>query len=400
MSALRAQARKLALVSLTAAAIASVLAGCSREGGGNSAAAQGGGAPQAIPVQVVEVQPRTIPRLLEAVGQTEGVREVEVRARVGGILEERLYREGAPVKAGQVLFRIDPKPYEIALAQAEAQLAQAKAQVEQARREAKRLEGLVAQEAISRREYDEAVSTAALTEAQVQAAEARVQEAELNLSYTKVTAPVAGVSDRAYQSEGALIATGGEAGLLTRIFQVNPIRAAFSLSYSDVSQLSGGQLTPENVKNVELILPDGSVYPEPGKLDFSASAIDPQLSTLRLRAEFPNAKARVLPGQFVRVRLQVGEQEGVFLVPQQAVMQSAQGAAVFVVGPDGKAQPRPVQTAGWQGKDWIVTKGLQPGDKVIVTNLIKVRPGAPVTAVAPGGAPAPGSAAPGAPGNG
>jgi len=344
-------------------------------------------APQALPVTVVEVQPTKIPVTLEAVGETEGVREVEIRARVGGILEQRLYTEGEPVEADQPLFQIDPKPFEIALAQAKANLAQQQASLEQARREAKRLSELVDQNAISRRDYDTAMSELELSQASLKAAQAQVQEAELNLSYTTVRAPVGGVTDRAYQFEGALIDINGESGLLTRIYQVNPIRARFSLPYSAMADAPEGQLTPQNVQGAELILPSGEVYPHRGKLDFTASTINPQLGTVQFRAEFPNEERRILPGEFVRVRVLVGEQEGVYLVPQIAVMQSAEGAFVYVVR-EGRATIQPVQTGEWQGQDWIIQGGLKPGDQVIVNNLIKIRPGAPVAVVPAGEQPA------------
>ncbi len=359
------------------------LAGCGGSEEGAQSAPGGGAQQQAMPVQVLVAQPTTVPITLEAVGQTEGVREVEVRARVGGILEERLYNEGAVVEAKQPMFQIDPKPFEIALAQAKAALAQQKAGLTQARREAARLEGLVSQQAVSQREYDEAVSAAELAEAGLHAAEARVREAELNLSYTLVRAPVAGISDRARQFEGALISTTGESSLLTRIYQVDPIRAQFSLAYSDLAALPGGQLSPQNVQGARLILPNGDLYAEVGKLDFSASAIDPQLGTVQFRAEFSNPNRAVLPGQFVRVRVLVGEQQGVYLVPQAAVMQSTQGTFVFLVR-DGKATVQPVKAGEWFGQDWVIKGGLQPGDQVIVNNLIKVRPGAPVQAIQPG----------------
>jgi membrane fusion protein (multidrug efflux system) len=349
-----------------------LLAGCSSESG--TAAAQDG--PRAVPVTAIEAAPTSVPLEIQAIGQTEGLREVEVRARVGGILEKRLYREGEPVRAGQPLFEIDKTPYEIALAQARAELAQQQARLEQARREARRLQELLVQEAISRREHDDAASNEVLAQANLRAAEARLREAELKLSYTTVRAPVAGISDRALLSEGALV-SGGD-GLLTRIFQANPIRVSFSLTASEAAQVPGGQLTPQTIQRVELIRADGSVYPEPGKLDFTARQFDPRLGTLQLRAEFPNAEARLLPGEFVRVRLLVGARDGVYLIPQTAVLQSQQGLFVYVVDADGKAQVRHVQAGDWHGQDWIILGGLQAGDKVILDNLLKIRPGTPV----------------------
>lgn len=331
-------------------------------------------APQALPVSVRVASPGTAPVSLEAVAQTEGVREVEVRARVGGILEKRLYAEGASVKAGQVLFQIDRVPFEIALAQARAQLAEQQARSAQAIREEARLKGLLADEAISHKEYDDATSSRAVNKAGVMAAEAAVRDAERNLSYSTVTAPVAGATSRALRSEGSLVSTAD--GLLTTIVQLDPIRVRFSLAQSDLARFPGGR--PGAANRVEMILPDGSVYAQTGKLDFAASRIDPALGTLELRAEFPNPKGQILPGEFVRARITAATRENIFLVPQGAVMQTDQGRLVMLIGPEGKVTPRPVKAAEWVGADWVITEGLQAGDKVIVDNLIKLRPGMPV----------------------
>lgn len=365
-------------------ALALTATACSEQPQGQ-AGGGAGGAPRAMPVTVVQAQPTQVPLTIESVAQTEGAREVEVRARVGGILEERLYEEGARVKEGQPLFRIDPEPLEIALAKARAALAERRAQQQKARRDVERLKGLVEQDAISRMEYEDAVSAAELAEAGVASAEAAVREAELNHSYATVTAPVSGITGEALKSEGSLVAPGAE-GLLTTIVQVNPIWVSFSLATSELAQVPGGALTRETVKGVELLLPNGEAYPAKGRLNFAASRIDPRLGTLQLRAEFPNTEGRLLPGQFVRVRLLLGQQEGAFLVPQQAVQQTPQGAFVYVVGPDGTAQNRPVQAGEWRGDKWVILDGLQAGEQVIVDNLIKLRPGAPV-APQPAGAP-------------
>lgn len=338
----------------------------------------GGGPGGALPVTVLEVQPTRVPSSIEVMAQTEGARETEVRARVGGILVKRLYQEGAAVKAGQPLFQIDRAPYEIALVDA-------RAKADQAAREEARLKGLVAQQAVSRKEYDDAASNHAV-------AQAALKQAELNLSYTTVTAPVAGATGRALKSEGNLVSVGSDS-LLTSIFQSNPIWVRFSLSESDMARLPGGRLTPKAVSGVELALPDGSTYKQTGRLNFLASNIDPTLGTLQLRAEFDNADASLLPGQFVRARLLTGELDGVFLVPQAAVVQTEQGRLVMVADAENKVAPRPVQAGDWHGKDWIILGGLKAGDKVIVDNLMKLRPGAPV---APHPPQAPGGPAPAA----
>ncbi|MGC4405197.1 efflux RND transporter periplasmic adaptor subunit [Methyloversatilis sp. MC4-4] len=366
-------------VALIAAAL--LLSACSGDKSAQPAAA----APQAMPVTVIEVAPTQAPLVVEAVAQAEGAREVEVRARVSGILEKWLFREGEPVKAGQMLFRIERAPFEIALAQAKARLAEAQAVEEQTAREAQRLTGLVAEKAISQKEFDDARSASAVARAAVKSAEAAVREAELNLSYTQVTAPVAGVTGRAQRSEGSLVNTGTDS-LLTTIAQINPIWVRFSLSDNDLAGVPGGRAAVRSFREVELQLPDGSILPQRGRINFSASRIDPALGTLEMRAEFANADAVVLPGQFVRARVIAGERDNVFLVPQAAVTQTESGPVVMLANAEGKVEPRPVKLGQWQGKDWVVTGGLQAGDRVIVDNLIKLRPGAPVAPRAAGDA--------------
>lgn len=351
----------------------------------------GGASPMgmALPVTVTEVQPTTIPISAEAVAQTEGAKEVEIRPRVGGILLKRLYEEGDPIKQGQAMFLIDPEPYKIALAQARAALAEQEARIEQARREEARLKGLLATQSISQREYDTAVSDLAVARATAQRAEADVREAELNLSYTTVTAPVSGISGRFRFSEGALVEP--NASLLTTIVQLSPIWVRFSFSDSELSQL-GGRLNEQTVKEVSLVLPDGSLYKEKGTLNFAASEIDPTLGTQQLRATFENKDRRLLPGQFVRSRVVTGQREGVFLLPQPAVMTSDQGNFVYVVNAQNQANPQPITTGDWVGKEWVVLDGLNAGDKVIVDNLLKVRPGMTVSPQSPGAQPGQGAA--------
>ena len=324
--------------------------------------------PGPMPVTVIEVQPTSLPALLELTAQTEGAKETEVRARVGGILVKRLYEEGSIVKAGQPLFQIDRAPYENALAEAAAK-------AEQTSREEARLKSLLAKQAVSQKEYDDMASVNAM-------AQATLRQAQLNLSWTTVTAPVSGVTGRANKSEGSLIAV-NDPSALTSVYQSNPMWVRFGMSDSDVAALPGGQLKSDQVKRVDLTMADGTVYDKPGKINFLASTIDPTLGTQQLRAEFDNKDGRLLPGQFVRIRLQVGERHGIFLVPQAAVVQTEQARLVMTVDAENKVAPRPVQTAEWRGKDWVITKGLQAGDKVIIDNLIKLRPGTPVAPKTP-----------------
>lgn len=325
---------------------------------------QAGGPPKMgpMPVTIIEMQPQKVPTSIEIMAQTEGARETEVRARVGGILTKRLYQEGDSVKAGQPLFQIDRAPYEIALAEA-------KAKAEQTAREVGRLKGLAEAKAIAQKDYDDAVSANAM-------AQAALRQAELNLSWTTVTAPVAGTTGRAIKSDGNLVSTADS--LLTSIYQTNPIWVRFSLGESDLAKFPGGRMTQKDIKGVELVMGNGQTYEKRGKLNFLATNIDTTLGTQQLRAEFDNAGGQLLPGQFVRVRLLTGERDGAFLVPQTAVLQTEQGTMVMTVGAENKVAPRPVKAGEWYGKDWVILGGLNAGDKVIVDNLLKLRPGAPV----------------------
>ncbi len=351
------------------------------------------GAPQGagmiMPVSVISVKSTSVPITAEAVAQTEGAKEVEIRPRVGGILLKRMYDEGSSVKAGQTMFLIDPVPYQIALQQAKALYAAQQARVEQATREESRLHGLLASQSISQREYDNATSDKATSVANLQQALANVREAELNLSYTNVTSPLTGVSGRFQFSEGALIAA--NTSLLTTVSQISPIWVRFSLSDSEL-KLLGGHLTEKNVKEVSLVLPDGAEYKQKGVLNFSASQIDPKLGTQQLRATFENNDHQLLPGQFVRARITTGIRNGVFLIPQTSVLTGDQGKFVFVADKDKEgnivAAIRPIKEGGWLGNDWVVLEGLKEGDQVIADNLIKVRPGAPVSPHPFGTAPA------------
>lgn len=341
--------------------------------------------PPAIPVTVKYVQPQRVPLALEAVGQAEGSRDVEIRSRVSGILEKRLYTEGDAVKAGQTLFVIDRAPYELAVAQARAVLAQERAKNEQAQREAQRLKALAQDKAISQREYDDAASALKQSTAAIEAAQAKLAEAQLNLSYTNVTAPISGITNRAVRSEGSLVTANTD--LLTTLTQVNPVWVRFSLAETDFERIrSNAKGSHVNIANQ-----DGSVNAKDGRLNFTGSTIDPKLGTVQLRAEFPNAGLKWLPGQFVKVQILAGEQEA-FLVPQSAVVQTEQARMVWVADSGGKAGMRAVQTANWIGSNWIVTGGLKPGDAVIVDNLMKLRPGAPVEAREAGAATEPGAA--------
>lgn len=362
-----------------AAALILLLGACGKKEA--EAGKSGPASPAPMPVTAIRVASQKVPVSIEAVGQAEGSREVEIRARVSGILEKRLYEEGAPVKAGQVLFVIDPAPYELAVQQARAALLQERVRRELAENEARRLEPLAKDHAIPQREVDQAIATAKQATAAIAGAEARVKEAELNLSYTKLTAPIGGITGRALRSEGSLVNATGDAGLLTTITQVNPIWVRFSLAEGDFERVRGN----ERRARVQLLAPDGAIVADDGHLNFTASSIDPRMGTVPLRAEFANPGQKWLPGQFVKVRILASEQSAM-LVPQVAISQTEQSRMVMTVGPDGKVLPKPVRTASWIGTDAVVTGGLNEGDMVIVDNLVKLRPGTPVQPRAPGDA--------------
>jgi membrane fusion protein, multidrug efflux system len=358
--------------------VAGLIAACGRD-----AAAPAANAVAPVPVHLLTVEPRKVPIRFDIVGQIEGSKQVEVRARVSGILQKQYYNEGDAVKEGTPLFEIDRASYEVALAQARAQLSQASAQGGQARREEARLKPLMQDRAVSRKEYDDATSAQQFSEAAMQQANASIRQAELNLSYTHVTAPVAGISGRAEHSIGTLITTDSNGSLLTTINQVSTVWVRFSLAEADLAKLPEGHISRTTPVVMELLLADGSTYPLKGRLNFAATAIDTRLGTQQLRAEFDNPRQQLLPGQFVTVRITAGERDKVFLVPQTAVVQTEKGNLVFVVDADGKAQAQMVKTGDWIGKDWTILSGLNAGDRVVVDNLLKVAPGTPLTEAPP-----------------
>ena len=321
--------------------------------------------PQGLPVSVIEAVAISLPNIIVVTAQAEGAKETEVRARVGGILLKRLYEEGARVKEGQPLFQIDPEPYKNAVDES---LARAK----QTAREATRLKLLFSQQAVSSKDFQDAVSANEI-------AQANLKTAQLNLKWSTVTAPTSGISGRAQRSEGNLITTTIDGSLLTSIYQVNPIWVRFGLSGSDTSKLPGGRLDPALPTVVEVFLPDGTLFDQKGKLNFLSAFIDPKLGTQQLRAEFANPGNDILPGQFLKIRITTGMQDNVFLVPQAAVIQSERGFMVWTLDADNKVVATPLQMGTWIGQNWVVLSGLKPGARVVVNNIIKIRPGALVS---------------------
>ena len=370
-----ASARRLALFALPLA-----VAACHK---GEDAASAGAAAPQALPVTAIRVSQQRVPVSLEAVGQAEGSRDVEIRARVTGIIEKREYEEGAQVRAGQLLFLIDPAPFQLAVEEARATLQQERVKRDLAATDVKRLEPLAREKAISQRDYDTAVATERTGTASIAAAEAKLKEAELNLSYTKVSAPISGITGRAQRSEGSLVTANTDSSLLTTLTQVNPIWVRFSLAEADFNRIRGA----ERGARVQLVNDANAIVADNGKLNFTATTVDTKLGTVQLRAEFANPGIKWLPGQFLKVRVLAGEQSA-FLVPQQAILQNEQSRMVMTAGPDGKAAAKPVKVSSWIGSNAVVTAGLSDGDRVIVDNLVKVRPGSPVQPHEPGAAPA------------
>jgi membrane fusion protein (multidrug efflux system) len=358
------------------------LAACAPSGSDKGAKGHGGpgGAMPPAEVNVVTVAPQSLPVAFEYVGQTAGSREVEVRARVTGILQARNFTEGGPVKQGQSLFTIDPAPIEATVARTEADVAAAEARLEQAKRNAARLKPLYADKAVSQKEYDDAVSGELIGAADLKAARARLFEAKLNLGYTKVESPVSGVASRALRSEGSLVS--GPDVLLTTVTQVDPIWVNFGIPDNDQARLqkeaeSGRLSLPRNFQ-VELRLADGSVYPRTGKLNFADVRISPGTGTREARAEVANPDSTLRPGQFVRVILRGATRPNAITVPQRAVLEGPKGKFVYVVDEKGTAQPRPVEAGEWSGDAWLILAGLKPGERVITDGVMKLGPGAPV----------------------
>jgi membrane fusion protein (multidrug efflux system) len=328
----------------------------------------------ALTVSALDVAPRDVPVSFEAVGRTEGSREVQVRARVAGILEKQLFQEGDTVKAGTPLFRIERAPFEIELAQARGALAQEASRHELAKRELERLKTLVDRRAISQKEADQAASAASQSAAAMQVAQARVRQAELNLSYTTVDAPISGMTGRAQQSVGSLVQPNNDSAMLTTMSRADPIWVRFALSEAEYARLKN---TESKTVEVKLQTADGAPYPQAGKLNFAGSTVDAATGTVQMRAELPNSEHRLLPGQYVRVQVVAGSQKAI-VVPQSAVLQDQSGRFVWVAGADGKALPRQIRAGSWVGSDWIVLEGLKPGETVITDNLIRLRPGTAV----------------------
>jgi len=353
-----------------------------------AACSSGDGAPAMPPAEVgiVTVGPTSVVNMVELPGRVAAVRTAEVRARVDGIVERRLYTEGSDVARGTPLFRIDSRPLRASLDVQVAALRRAQAEAVNAQRVVSRYRPLVAADAISKQEYDAARAQLAQAQAGVGSARAQIRQAQLTLGYTTVTAPISGRVGRAEVTEGAL-ARQADGTLLTRVEQVDPIYVNFSQSSEELLALRR-QATGGLARTVRLLLEDGSDYGLTGSLNFLDQSVDPATGGVSLRATFPNPQRLLLPGQFVRVRIEAGANPSGIAVPQRAVLLSATGASVMVLGPGNVAAPRPVKLGQLTQGLWVITDGLKYGDKVIVDGLQKVQPGAKVKPVAAGVKPA------------
>jgi membrane fusion protein (multidrug efflux system) len=368
------------IVGLTA-----VLAGCSKEAP----------APAAQPLQVtaVSVTPRDTPVSFEFVAQTESSRQVEIRARVDGFLDKRLYTEGNMVRAGQPLFQMDRKPFEAALQSTQGQLEQQRAKLEVAEANLRRVRPLAARNAVSKKELDDAIGIERSSRAAVLAAEGQVRTAALNLGYTTISSPLQGLSSFAKKQEGSYL-TVGEQGLLTTVSQVDPIWVNFSISENELlgyrDQIAKGRLKFPSSHDfeVEVVLADGTVYPKRGRINFAEPSFNSETGTFLVRTELANPQGQLRPGQFVRARVFGATRPAAMQLPQRAVQQGAKGHYVWVIGNDGKARQRVVEVGDWIGDNWFISDGLKPGERVVVDGAARVTPTAPLRVAALAPAPA------------
>lgn len=351
------------------------------------------GKPEAPPpappeVTVLKVQAKDAPVTFEFVGVTASSQQVEVRARVDGFLDERAYAEGSVVRKGDVMFRMDAKPFQAELDAARAALAEQEARLWTAQANLKRVKPLARANAVSKKELDDAQGTVNAAAASVEMAKADVETAKLNLGYTTIYAPVTGVSSFARIQNGAYV--NQQNSLLTYVAQLDPMWVDFSISEDEMlslrRQIAAGTLqTPGEAKlEVQIVMADGSVYPETGRIFFRDANYNTSTGTFLVRATFANPDGTLRPGQFVRVHIRGANRPDAILVPQKAVLQGAQGFFVWIVDKGGKAQVRPVQVGDWQGDNWFVSSGLSAGDRLITDGIMRLAKGVPVHIVANG----------------
>lgn len=337
-------------------------------------------------VSVVEAKPQTLPLQRELVGRLSGFRTADVRARVAGVLQKRLYTEGTDVKEGQPLFQIDPAPLKATLASAQGELAAAEATYANAKVAADRARRLAPQSYVSKSDLDTAEATERTSAASVQQARAAVETARINLGYATVTAPISGRAGKQQVTEGALVGQ-GDVTLLTTIDQLDPLYVNFSMNSDELAQLRQAQaqgtvaLSGDGQATVNVKLGDGTVYPHAGTLDFTSVTVDPSTGSVSLRALLPNPDHVLLPGSFVSFDATLGQRANAFLVPQAGIQRDAHGAYALVVGKDGNVVRRNVMADSQQQGQWVVTSGLEAGDQVIVSGQQKAKEGAPAKAV-------------------
>lgn len=370
-----------------ALACALVLSACGKDGSNPTQNTAQGGAPQ-IPVGVVTATPKEIGMVTELPGRIEASRLAEVRARVAGIVQKRIFKEGSNVKAGQLLYTIDAAPYEAALQNAQAALARAEANAQQTSSQLERYRPLVEANAISKQDFVNAQAAQKQALAEVASAQASLRTASINLGYARVTAPISGYIGQALVTEGALVGQ-GDATALAQIQQIDPVYVNFTQSATEAFKLrkaiNDGQLSPagKQANAVEVVLDDGTLYELSGKLLFSDLSVDPNTGEVTLRAEIPNPKGLLLPGLYVRIRMETAQVNTAIAIPQQAITRTQQGNTVTIVGADGKLSTRDVEITMAQDNQWIVQKGLQAGDQVVVDGLQKLQMMPPGTAVKP-----------------
>jgi membrane fusion protein, multidrug efflux system len=368
---------------LIAAAAASLLISACGPAGGPPA----GGFPPP-PVSVMITEARDLPLNLEYTAQTAGYRETEIRARVSGILIKRNFREGSSVRQGESLFTIDPAPFQLALERAKADLGVAEAQLQQAQRELARLKPVYESRAVSQKEFDDATSAERIAAAQVASVRARVNEAQLNLEWTRVESPIAGVTGLAAVSEGSLVS--GPGVLLTTVTQTDPMYVIFGVSDRDTLALrrdaeAGRVRLPGDGKlKATVKLSDGSEYSRTGVVNFVDTRVNTQTGTIETRAEFPNPGNLLRAGEFVRITLSGAVRPNVIIVPQRAVLEGPTGKFVYIANAESKAEPRPVDVGAWTADGWIINSGLKAGERVIIDGMAKIfAPGTPVSIVDP-----------------
>jgi membrane fusion protein, multidrug efflux system len=337
-------------------------------------------APPTPEVGVVQAQLSSAPLVQNQVGRLSAFRTADVRARVPGILQKRVYNEGSDVKAGQVLFIIDPAPLQAELEQSQANLASAQATAMNNKAAAGRAQSLIGKNYVSRSDLDTAVANERTANAAVKQAQAAVQTARINLSYTKVVSPIDGRAGQQQVTEGALVGQ-GDTTLLTTVDQVDPLYVNFTVSIGDLATMrraattGGVTLREQDKATVTITLPDGSTYDQKGTLDFSDTQVNPSTGSVNLRGIIPNKDRTLLPGTYVTIAADLGEQNKVFLIPQAAVARDTKGAYVMTVGGDGKVVRKNITAANTSGSNWIVTDGLAAGDQIIVSGLQTVKEG-------------------------